>query len=288
MKNKSITEKNNSLLLISSLYSSMRKSEQKVADFVLKEPGEVVYSTITDLAMKVGVGETSVIRFCRTLGFKGYQEFKLAIAQDLATPVEQIHGQIEEGDDVKTIAQKLASLNTRMLQDTTSLMNEQGLQQVADAIIKARKVYFFGVGSSGITAADAKYRFMRLGFNVEAVADAHIMAMNASLTGPGDAVVGISSSGSTKDLVEAVRIAKDNGAYIICLTNHSRSPITQYADTVLLTTSRETPLQGGAFTSKLAQIHVLDILSTVIALQQKEHTYKALEKTAKSVLDKLY
>jgi DNA-binding MurR/RpiR family transcriptional regulator len=288
MKGKKWTEKNNSLLLISSLYNSLRKSERKVADYVLKEPEEAVYSTITDLAEKVGVGETSVIRFCRTLGYKGYQEFKLAVVQDLATPVEQIHGQVEENDDVRTIAEKITSLNTRLLRDTTSLLNERSLQQAADAITRAKKVYFFGVGSSGITIEDAKYRFMRLGFLVEAVADAHFMAMNAALAGKEDTVVGISSSGSTKDLVDAVRIAKSNGAYIICLTNHGRSPITQFADTVLLATSRETPLQGGAFASKLAQIHVLDILSTVIALQQKEKTYEALEKTAKSVLNKLY
>nr|WP_313778374.1 SIS domain-containing protein [Paenibacillus larvae] len=100
--------------------------------------------------------------------------------------------------------------------------------------------------------------------------------------------LGISSSGSTKDLMDAVQIAKANGDLIICLTNHARSPITHHADVVLLVAAKETPLQGGAFSSKLAQIHVMDILSTAIAIRQKDHTYTALEKTAKSVLDKLY
>ncbi|EGL18816.1 MULTISPECIES: MurR/RpiR family transcriptional regulator [Paenibacillus] len=283
-----IADLNNSLLLLNSIYSSLTKSEQKVADTVLKDPEATVFYTITDLAEKAEVGETSVIRLCRKLGYKGYQEFKLSLVQVLATPSEQVHGKIEESDDLDQIMKKMTSQNSQAVQNSTSLLNVQELQQAIDAILAARKILFFGVGSSGITAQDAKYRFMRLGFNVDAGTDGHIIAMNASLVEKGDVVVGISSSGSTKDLVDAVRLAKQKGAYIICLTNHARSPIANQSDVVLLATAKETPLQGGAFSSKLAQIHLLDILSTAVAMQMKDQTYRALEHTAKSVLDKLY
>ncbi|MFS0839253.1 MurR/RpiR family transcriptional regulator [Paenibacillus sp. 1P03SA] len=283
-----IADLNNSLLLLNSIYSSLTKSEQKVADTVLKDPEATVFYTITDLAEKAEVGETSVIRLCRKLGYKGYQEFKLSLVQVLATPSEQVHGKIEESDDLDQIMKKMTSQNSQAVQNSTSLLNVQELQQAIDAILAARKILFFGVGSSGITAQDAKYRFMRLGFNVDAGCDGHIIAMNASLVEKGDVVVGISSTGSTKDLVDAVRLAKQKGAYIICLTNHARSPIANQSDVVLLATAKETPLQGGAFSSKLAQIHLLDILSTAVAMQMKDQTYRALEHTAKSVLDKLY
>ncbi|MGX4586451.1 MurR/RpiR family transcriptional regulator [Paenibacillus chitinolyticus] len=283
-----IADLNNSLLLLNSIYSSLTKSEQKVADTVLKDPEATVFYTITDLAEKAEVGETSVIRLCRKLGYKGYQEFKLSLVQVLATPSEQVHGKIEESDDLDQIMKKMTSQNSQAVQNSTSLLNVQELQQAIDAILAARKILFFGVGSSGITAQDAKYRFMRLGFNVDAGSDGHIIAMNASLVEKGDVVVGISSSGSTKDLVDAVRLAKQKGAYILCLTNHARSPIANQSDVVLLATAKETPLQGGAFSSKLAQIHLLDILSTAVAMQMKDQTYRALEHTAKSVLDKLY
>jgi DNA-binding MurR/RpiR family transcriptional regulator len=288
MKTSKITDLNNSLLRLNSILNSLTKSEKKVAETVLKDPEAAVFCTITDLAEKADVGETSVIRLCRKLGFKGYQEFKLSIVQDLATPSEIVQGEIHEDDSLDVIVKKLTSQNTLAVQNASSLLKEQHLQAAIDAIMRANRLYFFGVGSSGITAMDAKYRFMRLGFHVEAAADAHIIAMNAALVQKGDVVVGISTSGSTKDLVDAVKIAKDNKAVIICLTNHARSPITYYADVVLLATSRETPLQGGAFSSKLSQIHVLDILSTAVAIQQKEKTYQALEKTAKAVLNKLY
>lgn len=279
---------NNPLLEINSIYPSLTKSEKKVADKVLNNPEDAVFYTITDLAEKSGVAEASVIRFCRKLGFRGYQEFKLSMAQNLSSKAEQMHGEIEESDSLETIASKLTAQNRKVIEDTAALLDVGSLQKAIDAMLEAKKIYFFGVGSSGITARDIKYRFMRLGFNVEADSDSHIIAMNAALSKEGAVVFAISTSGSTKDIVDAVRIAKDNGAFIICLTNHARSPVTQHADVVLLGTSRETPLQGGAFSSKLAQIHLLDVLSTSLALKYREKAYSAIEKTAKAVVDKLY
>ncbi|MCL6443293.1 MAG: MurR/RpiR family transcriptional regulator [Alicyclobacillus sp.] len=274
--------------MIQSVYSSLSSAEQKVADVVLADAEAAVYSSVTDLAERAKVGETTVIRFCRKLGFRGFQEFKLAVAQDLVSPTEHVHGQIEDDDSIEVMCQKITAFNTQALQDTLSLLQTEQLERAMDALIRGRRLFFFGVGSSGITASDAKYRFMRLGFNADCASDAHVIAMNAALVGKEDVVVGISTSGSTKDLVDAVRIAKENGAFIICVTHHARSPITQHADAILLAASKETPLQGGAFSSKLAQIHVLDILSTLVAMRRKEQTFRAIEQTAKSVLEKLY
>lgn len=288
MNQTKIPNLNNTLLKISSIYNSLTKSEQKVADVVLQEPAAAVFYTITDLSEKAGVGETSVIRFCRKLGFKGYQEFKLSVAQNLSTPSQNIHGDIEDDDELSVVVKKIGAINRQNIENTTTLLDEDSLRKAIAIIREAKKLYFFGVGSSGLTALDAKYRFMRLGYECAAENDAHIIAMNAALSQKGDVVVGVSTSGSTKDLVDAMEIAKGRGARILCLTSHARSPITQFADVVLLTASKESPLQGGSFSSKMSQIHALDVLSTAVALGQKERTYDALEKTAKAVLDKLY
>ncbi|TNJ68298.1 MurR/RpiR family transcriptional regulator [Paenibacillus hemerocallicola] len=288
MKHPKIPDLNNTLLKISSIYNSLTKSEQKVADVVMKEPEAAVFYTITDLSEKSGVGETSVIRFCRKLGFKGYQEFKLSVAQNLSTPSQNIHGDIQDHDELSVVVKKISSMNRQNIENTTTLLDEESLRKAIAIIREAKKLYFFGVGSSGITALDAKYRFMRLGYDCSAENDAHIIAMNAALLKKGDVVIGVSTSGSTKDLVDALEIARRRGARILCLTSHARSPITQFADVVLLTASKESPLQGGSFSSKMSQIHALDVLSTAVALGQKERTYEALEMTAKAVLDKLY
>ncbi|MBD2865204.1 MULTISPECIES: MurR/RpiR family transcriptional regulator [Paenibacillus] len=288
MKHTKIPDLNNTLLKISSVYSSLTKSEQKVADVVMKEPEAAVFFTITDLSEKANVGETSVIRFCRKLGFRGYQEFKLSVAQNLSTPSQNIHGDIEDDDEMSIIVKKISAINVQNIHNTTTLLDEDSLRQAIAILREARKLYFFGVGSSGITAIDAKHRFMRIGYECAAENDAHIIAMNAALTKPGDVVIGISTSGSTKDLVDAMEIAKGRGANIICLTSHARSPITHFADVVLLTASKESPLQGGSFSSKLSQIHALDVLCTALAIGHKERTYESLERTAKAVLNKLY
>ncbi|MBN3523306.1 MurR/RpiR family transcriptional regulator [Paenibacillus apiarius] len=281
-------EHTNTLLLTRSLYPSLTKTEKKIADYVLKDPDSVLYATVTDLAEKADAGETSVLRFCRNLGFKSYQDFKLSLAKDLVTPLKHQESQIEESDDLSSVAQKMTMENIASLKHTLSLLNMNELQKAVDAILKARRLFFMGVGSSAMTAMDAQYRFMRLGFVGEAVTDPHVMAMNATLMSAQDVVFGISTSGSTKDLVDAVRLAKENNVHFICLTSHAKSPITKFADSILLIRSRETPLQGGAFSSKMGQIHVLDILSTAVALQAKEKTCHAIQQTAKSVLDKLY
>jgi DNA-binding MurR/RpiR family transcriptional regulator len=278
----------NSIAMMHSILPSLSKAEQKVATSVLKDPSQTVYSSITDLALLAGVGETTIIRFCRKLGYSGFQEFKLSIAQDLVSPKQQVYGKIEENDSVDVMCRKMTMFNTQALEDTIGLLDEKELQKATDALMRGRRQYFFGVGSSGITAQDAQYRFMRLGFDAHYASDAHIISMNCALVTEADVVVGISTSGSTKDLVDAMRIAKNNGAFVICLTNHARSPVTSYADAILLAASQENPLQGGAFASKLAQIHLLDILSTIVSIKQQDSTIKALKQTAQAVIDKLY
>ncbi|OMF22073.1 transcriptional regulator [Paenibacillus sp. FSL H8-0548] len=281
-------EGSNTLLKIGSLYNSLTRTEQKIADMIKQDPDGVVYGTLTDLAEKSGVGDTSVLRLCRKLGFRGYQEFKLKLAQELVHPLQNVNGEIQENDDLATMAGKITTENILFLQNTLALLDMRELQLVVDAIAKANKLIFIGVGSSAITAADARYRFMRLGFNSELVTDSHVIAMTLALTGPDDLVFAVSTSGSTKDLVDVVRIAKENGAFFVCLTSHAKSPLTQYADAVLLSSSKESPLQGGAFRSKITQIHVLDILTTIIAIQCKEKAYPAIERTSNAVSDKLY
>ena len=118
--------------------------------------------------------------------------------------------------------------------------------------------------------------------------DPHLQAMSAATLGPQDVAVGISHSGSTKDVVDSVSRAKAAGATVICITHHARSPITRVADIKLLTASSESPLGSGAIRSKIAQLHVLDVLFTGVVMRMRERALEYTEKTAEAVLDKLY
>jgi DNA-binding MurR/RpiR family transcriptional regulator len=279
--------KSSPMVLISSHYKAMTKSEQKVADYVMNHTEEAVYLTVTDLAEKVSVGETTVLRFCRKLNYKGYQDFKLAVAQSQVASTEKLDREISDSDPLGVVAAKITQQNTKTLTNTLELFQGEVLQKAIDLLSAAKSISFFGIGSSGFTAQDAEHRFMRMGFNVSYSADSHVMAMKASLVKEGDVVIGISTSGSTKDVVDTMRIAKDKEAKVVCITNHGRSPITKYADVILLAASKESPLQGGAFSSKIAQLHLLDILTKAIEMQRKE-SFGSIKKTAEAVLDKMY
>ncbi|AST90859.1 MULTISPECIES: MurR/RpiR family transcriptional regulator [Sutcliffiella] len=275
-------------VMITSIYQSLTKSEQKVADVVQNQLKEAVYWSVSDLAEHAEVGETTVIRFCRKLGYKGYQDFKLAVAQHGTETNKQEYGEVHESDSVFVLSQKVTAENSQTLQNTLSLVNPLVMEEAAQQIIRANKLYTFGVGASGVIAQLTQYSFMRLGFHAETASDSHVIAMNCALAKPGDVVIGISTSGSTKDLVDAIEIAKANGAYIICITNHIKSPITKFGDVVLLTSAKESPLHGGAFSSLISQMHVLDMITRYIELQRKEKSREALQKTAQAVSDKLY
>ncbi|MDI3310333.1 MAG: MurR/RpiR family transcriptional regulator [Thermoanaerobacterium sp.] len=281
-------EQNSIILKIRSVYNSLTKTEKKVADYVLNNVGDVIYLSITELAEKADVGETTIVRFCRHIGMSGFQEFKLNIAKDMVGPETSIHEGINFQDSLETLVQKITTENTLVLSNTTKILSLNELERAVDAILKANKIEIFGVGASGYTALDAKYKFMRLGLNVNANLDPHIQAISAVGLHDGDVAIGISFSGSTKDTVETCRLAKEAGAKIICITNYARSPITSNADIVLLTSARETPLRSGALTSKIAQLHLLDILYTAVAIRLKDKAIQNINKTAKAVLDKLY
>ncbi|MFD2878085.1 MurR/RpiR family transcriptional regulator [Paenibacillus rhizoplanae] len=166
---------------INTYYPSMTKSEQKVARCVLEHPDNLIYLSVTELADFAGTGETTVMRFCRKIGFKGYQDFKLMLAQGL--PKRQTLADGEQGAGGGDYADHLYALMVGVLQSSLGMLDRAQLQQAVDALDQARYVQFFGVGSSGITALDAKNRFLRIGRRVEANSDSHIQSMMAVTMG---------------------------------------------------------------------------------------------------------
>lgn len=275
------------LLKIRSLYNSFTKKEKKIADYVLNN-SNVIYMSITELAEACDVGETTIIRFCRKLGTKGYQEFKLVLAREMVSPEEDVHQNIGPLDDLESIIKKTTQANISAIEDTVKVVSSDELDKAINAILNADKVDIYGVGASAFTAGDAKYKLMRIGINAEAIGDPHIQCMSTVNLTPKSVAMGISFSGSTKDTVDSLTLAKKAGAFTIAITNYEKSPITKVADAVLLTSAKETPLRSGALTSKIAQLHIIDILYTCIAIKKKEKSYEMLNKTAEAVLSKMY
>jgi DNA-binding MurR/RpiR family transcriptional regulator len=282
--NHSVKTGGNLETLIHSYYPAMTRSEQKVADFVLRHLDQIVYHSVTELSEEADVGETTVLRFCRKIGMKGYQEFKLTLAKDLAN--RQDH---EGRENVSTgFMEEICNNTIGSIRNTFSMIDEKALATAIQKLDTARSVHFFGVGTSGLTALDAKNRFIRIGKHVDAVTDSHFQSMTAATLSDKDVVVGISVSGSTHDTLNSLKIAKENGAFVIAITYYLRSPITKLADIVLPGGEKESPLEGGSLAAKISQLYVIDLLCTGLALEHIDESIKMKEKTARSVVNKIY
>jgi len=273
---------------IGSLLPSLTKAERRLADVVLADPEAAVFSSVTALAEAAQVGEATVLRFCRTLGCSGFQEFKLLLSRELVTPADNFSGHAEAEDDLSTLRSKVVTANIRALQETANLLSLEEIERSVAAIDKAGRVFLYGVGISALTAQDAASKFMRIGIPVQAVPDPHLGAMSAALLRKGDVAIGFSHSGSTRDTVDILSQAKAAGAFTIAVTAMARSPITKPADVVLLSSSKDTPLQGGSLAAKITQLFIIDLLLTAVAVGRPEKALAAANATAQAVLNKLY
>jgi len=282
---------NGLLSYVRSIYNSLTKSEQKVADVVLNEFEKVIYSTVSDLADYCGVGDATILRFCRKVGYKSYQAFKLDLAKEVAnidTGALNLKGnEIKTDDTVEDIVRKTLNSNIFAINETLSLLDVKEVEKASDIIIKARKVCFFGAAVSQITAQDAVYKFLRIGVDVATYSDYHIQLMQASLLTPEDVAVGISFTGSTKDTYDVLKAAKNAGAKIISITHHAKSPITRISDVVLLHGSKEGPLEGGLIPSKVSQLVVIDALYNAVFSKIKETASINKEITSKVVSERM-
>ena len=276
------------LLNIHSNLNGLTKAEQKVAQYILDNASDIIYHSVTELAEKADVGETTVLRLCRKLKFQGFQDFKLSLAQDLVKPIDNLHQEITEDDDSTALNKKIIANHIRTLEQTRELAVSDQLGKAINALLGARCIYFFGVGSSGLTAMQAAHSFSRIGKLSSAKVDTHFQAMEAALMTKDDVAVGISISGSTKDTIENLTLAKKTGATVIAITSNARSPITKVADISLLMIARENPLQGSSLSAKISQLAVIDILNVAVSLQMKDEALKTREITARAISEKLY
>ncbi len=264
--------------------SSLKNAEKRVAALILKSPEKIQNLTVAEAALQSQVSEATVIRFCRTLGFKGYQDLKYQLTRDLVLHIHAVvREDVIEGDSAEEVVQKVFSFNVQTLQETLEVLDAKALESAASKIEKAEKTLIIGVGTSAANVHDAHNKFFRLGLNCVAQSDAHLQLMEASLLSPHDVVLAITHSGRTRDPVETLAVARRVGAKTIAVTSNPRSPVTEHADLVLLTSSRETAFRSEALASRLAQMSIIDALYTLIRIRNR-HRAVATEKKIEAVI----
>ena len=202
-------------------YNQFTKTEKKIADFIIKNTNQVLFMSITELSESCGVADASVHRFCRTMGVKGYQEFKMklslsAISEDEIETEKEINN--ENNDSLEFMLDKILQGHISALKETRTLMRMDEVMKTVEMMEKAKNIYFFGIGDSLLTAREARNKFLRICNKVSCIDDPHMQAMTASMAGPEDLIVIISYSGATKDNVYVAKIAKKTGAKIVGIT----------------------------------------------------------------------
>lgn len=262
---------------------NMRMAEAKAARYILENPRDAIGQSIIELAQISGASESTISRLAQRLGYKGFQEFKLALATETVTEVEQIHSAVHDGDDDSTIIRKVISANLRAIEETMDRLDPGEYRRVIQALVNANRVFVFGAGASGATGVDAYNKFLRIGLPVTIVTDTHFQAMSATLCGPGDVIVTFSLSGRTADLVNAMSTARSLGATTITVTNHYRSPITRHADMVLYAASRRDAYHSESMDSRIAQLCIVDAIYVGLAMAIRDRAVPALVRTKQAI-----
>ncbi len=272
---------------IRTLYDDMGRSEKRIADYILSNTQSIIEMSISELASKCGSGDATVVRFSRRLGFTGYQALKLGIAAEISS-VSAIDRTINKTDSCYEIFQKRINDILISLKNTESVLNHTQLELAAKSIMAAKKIYIFGLGNSSAIAMDATHKFLRLGLNAQSCCDNHLQTIIASHLDKDSVAIGISHSGSSKDIVEALQVAKNNNAKTICITNYGNSPILAVSDIRLFTQSEETKRSILAMSSRIAQLTIFDAIYTYIVVNKGEKAVDAIYNTEDALKYKKY
>lgn len=273
------------ILDIKILYPSLGAAEKRVADFLMADPSRVLPLSITELAEQSGGSEATIVRLAKRLGFSGYQQLKISIAQE--ENVGGITENIEANDSVAEIFAKVCNDVYCSLEKTRRTLDADQLERCCESLLAAREILIFGLGNSASVATDFAHKLLRLGLKATAYTDNHMQAIAAAHTDAASFVVGISHSGSSRDIVQALQLARGNGAVTAAITGAGKSPVTKTCDYVLHTVADEVNYNILGLTSRIAQLAIIDTMYSYVACHLPD-AKAAIRRTEQALLGKKF
>ncbi|MGG3506894.1 MurR/RpiR family transcriptional regulator [Paenibacillus sp. FSL W8-0187] len=254
------------LHIISVEKEGLPRQERRLAEFILTAPSEIVHMGIKDLAEQCEVSAATVTRFCKNFQCKGYPDFKLKLAAEIAHAEmasrtgNTRYQDIVAGNPLAGIVEAIESNHLTSIRDTTELLDLGQLERAVDALCRAKRIDLYGVATSSIVAQDFYQKLIRIGKNCTAFADSHMQITSASTLTSSDVAVAVSYSGETPETIDALNCAKDAGAFTVSITSYRSSAISALADITLYSSSLEEGMRRGDMASRIAQLHIIDIL----------------------------
>jgi len=260
----------------------LRKSERKVAAYVLEHRANIVQMRIVDLAAAAGVSEPTVVRFCRAIGFDGFQDFKLTLAQFVAANTSYQQFRLDSRDSVEQFKEKIFDSTMGNLMRVKSDLDAANLERAIVALAHTKRVDCYGFGASAPICSDAQHKFFRLNISAAAYSDPHLQTMAAVTLQAGDVVIAISQTGRTKDLLHTTQLAMDAGATVIALCP-SNTPLAQQVQIPLYIDLDEDKELNTLMSSRITQMVVIDVLAVGVTMQLGEETMAHLKTIKRSL-----
>ncbi|WP_404454470.1 MurR/RpiR family transcriptional regulator [Virgibacillus necropolis] len=272
------------LVILNEMVNSLPPSEKKIAHYILNNPEESILLTSLALGEKSQTSSAAVIRLCKSLGFNGFQELKIRVAGDLQAQAVKGYRDIEPNEEYKDIIDKVTSNTIQTLKETMDIMNITNLKKAVATLLNAKSILFIGFGASHIAAKDAEQKFQRIDKHALALSDVHMAATSIANKGPEDVVVGISFSGKTSEVVKLLELAKHKNTKTISITKYGNTPLSNFSDIQLFTSAaKEATFRSGATSSRIAQLHIIDILFMCLASEEYDKTVEHLDETREAI-----
>ena len=265
---------------------SLTPLEGKVAAAILDHKGIDEATPLKAIAELCRVSEAMVVKVAKKLGFAGFREFRKGLVDYYGSDTAALHSEISADDTSGQIVQKVFRTAMQALEETFAILDLEAFDRAADFVYRAKQRDLYGLGGSAQIARDVSHKFLRIGIRTSVFDDAHMMAMSAALLGPDDVVVAFSHSGTTSAVIEAVELARRNGARIIAVTNYAESPLAGLVDVVLCSTAQNSPLLGENATARIAQLNLMDALFVAIAQRDRNAADANLTRTMRAVQSK--
>lgn len=254
-------------------------TERKLGKYILENYDKVLSYNVAELAKHARVSDASVVRFCRSLGYKGFQDFKMSIARDVLPQDQQVNPILNRDDDAEMICKKTFASDINVLNRTLAGLNIKDMEMLGERLLNARKIAFFGTGGSQMVIQDAAHKFLKVGIHVVAHQDVDMQMMEAALLDERDVAVGVSFSGNNVRVNDCLKNARDNGAFCVGILSERKSPMRKLADKLVYSCYDETIFQSESVSTRIAQLAILDSLVNIISMQSYDKSIRAISLT---------
>ena len=246
-------------------YGKLRPSEQIVADYLRTHANRRLSHSITDLARILGLSEATISRASRALGYSGFSDLKLSLAEGAVnrTGLANIPTELDIQDSLIATSAKLANLLAASIQSAQANLDSDKLDRCLQAIRSARKILFVGCGGAAAICDEAAHMFMKAGLDVASYSDGYTQIVAAANLTADCLMIGISHTGTTQNVANALRLARESGAMTIAITSDATTSVSQAAEITLITGSSVTPsvpLYGDFLEGRISQLFLIDVL----------------------------